>query len=85
MDDAGGEHPHELLEVLDVGEHAYAALLVLETGPSGEARIPARTVMNFLRVEFDDDGEEILVEIEAPEEVEAVFAAWQSWLDALAF
>ena len=83
IDAEGNDHPHELLEVLDVGEGVYAALMVLDTDSNGQAQIPERTELTFLRIELDDQGEDVLVEIEDDEEVERVFAAWTAYLDGL--
>ena len=71
VDEDGGEHDFEVIDILEVDGKEYAILLPLEEG-EGEAVI--------LRIEAGEEGNEILVDIEDDEEWERVADAWEEKL-----
>ncbi len=71
VDEDGGEHDFEVIDILEVDGKEYAILLPLEEG-EGEAVI--------LRIEAGEDGNEVLVDIEDDEEWEKVADAWEEKL-----
>jgi uncharacterized protein YrzB (UPF0473 family) len=72
MDDEGQEHEFMVVDFLEVGEKEYVVLLPLdeeEEEDEGEAIV--------FRLELDEQGEEVLREIEDDEEWGAVERAWE--------
>jgi uncharacterized protein YrzB (UPF0473 family) len=69
-DEEGEEHEFMVVDFLEVGEREYVILLPLDDEvEEGEAVV--------FRLDVDDQGEEVLCEIEDDEEWEAVEKAWE--------
>lgn len=69
VDEEGNEHQFELIDVIEVDERRYAIMTPVEEDDSaeeGEAYI--------FRLETDENGEEILVDVEDEEEFNRVCA-----------
>lgn len=71
IDDEGAEHEFEVEAFLDVDEEKYAILVPLEEEYENEA-----VIMRFGK---DDNGEEVLFDIEDDEEWEKVADAYDSF------
>jgi uncharacterized protein YrzB (UPF0473 family) len=75
-DDEGQDHEFEVLQIMEIDDQEYAILLPLEQeGEEDEAII--------LRIGVDENGEEVLFDIEDDEEWEMVAQAWQEGGDDL--
>nr|PZN72309.1 MAG: DUF1292 domain-containing protein [Bacillota bacterium] len=73
-DEEGNEHKFAIVQVLTVDGKDYAILLPIEDdGMEGDEAV----IMRF----DEEDGEEILVEIEDEEEFDRVADAWEEMLD----
>jgi len=74
IDENGEELEFEIIDMIQVDEAEYAILLPrTKDGASEEAII--------LKVEIDEDGEEVLIEIDSDDEWEMVAGIWQEMLD----
>ena len=75
MDEDNVEHQFELEAILDVGDHKYAVLIPLseEYSESEEAII--------MRFDTDEEGEEILYDIESDEEWDKVAEAYDNMIE----
>lgn len=69
IDDAGAEHEFEVEAFLEVDSERYAVLIPLTEGYEDEA-----VIMRFGK---DEDGEEVLYDIESDEEWERVADAYE--------
>ena len=70
VDEEGNEHQFELIDVIEVDERRYAIMTPVEEDDSaeeGEAYI--------FRLETDENGEEILVDVDDEDEFDRVCAA----------
>ncbi|WP_423224499.1 DUF1292 domain-containing protein [Candidatus Amarolinea aalborgensis] len=80
-DEDGNEEEFALVEVITVADQNYAVLTPLddeegdETDDEGDS-VADESPLMILRIE-QEDGEEILVEIEDTDEFERVVAAWE--------
>jgi uncharacterized protein YrzB (UPF0473 family) len=74
-DDEGNEFEFQIIDVLEVEGNRYAVLFPLddEDADDDEALI--------MRLETDEDGDDVLVDIEDDQEWEKVVAEWESMLD----
>jgi len=68
IDEEGAEHDFMVIDIIEVDGSEYAILLPVEED-SEEAII--------LKITYDDDGNELLVDIEEDEEWEKVADAWE--------
>jgi putative Holliday junction resolvase len=77
VDEEGQEHEFEVEAILDVDEIKYAVLVPMdeEYADSNEAVI--------MRFELDEDGEEVLCDIESDEEWDRVADAYDDIVDEL--
>jgi len=73
IDESGVEHEFEVEAFLDVEEEKYAVLIPHNEEYSNEAVI--------MRFGLDEDGEEVLYDIESDEEWERVADAYDSYAD----
>lgn len=73
-DDEGNEFEFQIIDVLEVEGNRYAVLFPLddEEADDDEALI--------MRLETDEDGDDVLVDIEDDQEWEKVVAEWESML-----
>jgi len=73
-DDEGNDHEFEVLQILEIDDAEYAILLPLEQeGEEDEAVI--------LKIGVDENGDEVLYDIEDDDEWEMVAQAWQECAD----
>jgi len=72
-DEEGNEHEFSIVQVITVDDKDYAILLPIEDGEEGEEAI-------IMRID-EEDGEDVLVEIESEEEFDRVADAWEEMLD----
>ncbi len=75
-DEEGNEHEFSVIDLIEMDGSEYAILLPVEEGDDeegGEAII--------LRIDKDDEGNEILVDIEDDEEWEKVADTWASMIE----
>ena len=72
-DEEGNEHEFTIVQVIKVDEKDYAILLPLHGEEEAEEAV-------ILRID-QEDGEDVLVEIEDEEEFERVAEAWEELLD----
>lgn len=74
VDEEGAEHDFEVIDIIEVEGSQYAILLPVEEekGEDEEAII--------LKFTYDDDGNELLVDIEDDEEWEKVADAWEEMM-----
>ena len=70
----GEEVEFEVIDMIQVDEEEYAILLPRTEDGAGQEAI-------ILKVEIDDEGEEILVEIDSDDEWEMVANIWQEMID----
>ena len=76
IDDEGREHDFELFTILVVGSAQYAVLYPIEDEESSEEEAEAV----ILRLEKDENGEDILLDIEDEVEWNGVVAAWEAFV-----
>ncbi len=76
VDEDGKEHQFALLDVIEVDENEYAILIPAEDGDAEEADEAV-----ILRMEEDEEGNEVLVDIDDEAEFERVATAWEELLD----
>jgi uncharacterized protein YrzB (UPF0473 family) len=72
-DDEGQEHEFVVVDILNVEDDEYAILLPAETIDSANEAI-------VLKIGLDEDGNEILYEIEDEDEWQKVARAWEDAL-----
>ncbi|HHY37132.1 MAG TPA: DUF1292 domain-containing protein [Firmicutes bacterium] len=75
LDEEGREYEFYVVDVIEVDGYEYAILLPTEEEVTGEAEV--------LRIDRDDEGKEILVQIDDEEEWERVAQAWEDYVDEL--
>lgn len=74
-DEEGNDHEFQVLQILEIDEAHYAILLSLEGDEDEEDEA------FILRIGVDDDGEDVLYDIEDDAEWEMVAQAWQTFID----
>lgn len=74
-DDEGNDHEFEVLEIMELDDAQYAILLPLCDCDEDEDEEEEEAII--LKIELDENGEEILCDIEDDEEWEMVAQAWQ--------
>ncbi|WP_227765899.1 DUF1292 domain-containing protein [Zhaonella formicivorans] len=72
QDEDGNDHEFSIVDVLELDDNKYAILL-----PTDEEMDEAV----ILKIDVDENGDEILFEIEDDEEWEAVARAWEKLLE----
>ena len=77
MDEDGAEHEFEVLDILEVDGAEYAILFPMDEGDN-EDEVDEAII---LQIGIDENGEEILYEIEDDEEWEKVADAYDSLLE----
>lgn len=76
-DEEGEEHQFAILDVIEVEDHEYAILI-----PAGDEVEEEADEAVILRLETDDSGEEVLVDIEDDEEWQRVARVWEEMIDS---
>ncbi|WP_406676504.1 DUF1292 domain-containing protein [Neomoorella carbonis] len=74
-DDEGQEHEFVVVDILNVEDDEYAILLPVETGDTEAAEAIV------LKIGVDEDGNEVLYEIEDEDEWQRVAEVWADALD----
>ena len=74
-DEEGNEHEFSVIDIIEMEGSEYAILLPHEGGEDDEDEAI------ILRIDSDDDGNEVLVDIEDDEEWEKVADTWASMVE----
>lgn len=74
-DEEGNEHEFSVIDIIEMDGSEYAILLPLEGGEDDQDEAI------ILRIDSDDDGNEVLVDIEDDEEWEKVADSWASMVE----
>ena len=69
IDEENQEHPFQMIDMVEVDGNKYAVLVPLEEGADEEEAI-------ILKIVEDENGEEVLYDIEDDEEWEKVVDIW---------
>lgn len=69
IDEEEQEHPFQMIDMVEVDGNQYAVLVPLEEGADEEEAI-------ILKIVLDENGEEVLYDIEDDEEWEKVVDIW---------
>lgn len=77
-DEDGVDHEFELIETLRVGDREYAVLAPLDGDEDEGEDEDFEDEAIILRVETDENGERVFVDIEDDEEWERVAEAWEA-------
>ncbi len=80
VDDEGEEHEFQLLAELEIEDDVYRVLMPLA---EEEEEDEEEDFVVILKVIYDDEGNELLSEIEDDEELDMVVEAWQELEDSL--
>ncbi|MBC7075922.1 MAG: DUF1292 domain-containing protein [Syntrophomonadaceae bacterium] len=80
VDEEGVEHEFELLAELEIEDDTYRVLIPLDDLSEDFDDYEAEVVI--LKVIFDDEGNEMLADIEDDEEWEKVADAWQELVES---
>lgn len=75
-DEDGQEHQFAILDVIEVDNKEYAILI-----PTDESEEESEDEAVILRLETDETGEEVLVDIEDDEEWQRVAQAWEELVE----
>lgn len=78
VDDEGEEHEFQLLAELEIEGETYRVLM-----PLFEEEEEDEDVIVILKVVYDEDGNELMSEIEDNDELDMVVEAWQQLEDSL--
>jgi uncharacterized protein YrzB (UPF0473 family) len=79
VDDEGEEHEFQLLAELEIEDETYRVLMPL----LDEEEEEENDVIIILKVVYDEEGNELMSEIEDDEELDMVVEAWQELEDSL--
>lgn len=74
VDEEDQEHPFEVIDMIEVDGNQYAVLTLLEEGAEEDEAI-------ILKIVTDENGEEMLWDIEDDEEWEKVVDIWNDSLE----
>lgn len=74
VDEEDQEHPFEVIDMIEVDGNQYAVLTPLEEGAEEDEAI-------ILKIVTDENGEEMLLDIEDDEEWEKVVDIWNDSLE----
>lgn len=78
LDDEGQEHEFELIAELEIEDNSYRVLVPLEDEEIEDEEVE----LVILKLVYDDEGNELLADIESDEEWEKVADAWQELVDS---
>ncbi|MDD2373074.1 MAG: DUF1292 domain-containing protein [Syntrophomonadaceae bacterium] len=81
VDDEGGEHEFQLLVELEIEGETYRVLMPLSEEEEHEEEENDEIVI--LKVIYDEEGNELMSDIDDDEELDMVFEAWQELEDSL--
>jgi len=82
VDDEGVEHEFELLAEMEIENEKYRVLIPLMEEEEMEDLDEFEAEIVILKVVFDEEGNEMLSDIEDEEEWEMVADAWQELVDS---
>lgn len=74
VDEEDQEHPFQMIDMVEVDGSQYAVLVPLEEGSDEDEAI-------ILKIVLDENGEEVLYDIEDDEEWEKVVDIWNDSLE----
>ncbi len=80
VDDEGGEHEFQLLAELEIEGETYRVLMPLDEEDEEDEETDFIVI---LKVVYDDEGNELMSEIEDDDELDMVLEAWQELEDSL--
>lgn len=80
VDDEGTEHQFEMLAEMEIGDNTYRVLVPLYEEDEEVEEEEVEVVI--LKVVYDEEGNEMLGDIEDDEEWETVADAWQELVDS---
>ena len=83
VDDEGEEHEFQLLAELEIEDDVYRVLMPLAEEEEEDEEDEEEDFVVILKVIYDDEGNELLSEIEDDEELDMVVEAWQELEDSL--
>ena len=75
VDEEDQEHPFQMIDMVEVDDNKYAVLVPLEEGSDEDEAI-------ILKIVEDENGEEVLYDIEDDEEWEKVVDIWNDSQEA---
>lgn len=75
VDEEDQEHPFQMIDMVEVDDSQYAVLVPLEEGSDEDEAI-------ILKIVVDENGEEVLYDIEDDEEWEKVVDIWNDSQEA---
>ena len=75
IDEEDQEHPFQMIDMVEVDDNQYAVLIPLEEGADEEEAI-------ILKIMQDENGDDVLYDIEDDEEWEKVVDLWNDSLEA---
>lgn len=75
VDEEDQEHPFQMIDMVEVDGNQYAVLVPLEEGSDEDEAI-------ILKIVLDENGEEVLYDIEDDEEWEKVVDIWNDSQEA---
>ena len=78
VDEEGEEHSFEMLDIIELDGNEYAILRPLDDEMDDEDEPEAV----ILKIETDENGEEVLTDIEDDDEWEKVADAWQEAMES---
>jgi len=82
VDDEGVEHEFELLAEMEIEKEKYRVLIPLMEEEEMEEMDEFEAEIVILKVVYDEDGSEMLSDIEDEEEWEMVADAWQELVES---
>lgn len=80
VDDEGVEHQFELLAELEIEDDKYRVLVPIDEDEEEDEDAEVEIVI--LKVVYDEDGNELLADIDDDEEWEMVADAWQELVES---
>ena len=76
LDEEGGEHNFEVIDILKVNKHEYAILLPMEAEEGGDLDVEEGEAIIF-RIVDEGDENQTLMAVEDEEEWKQVASAWE--------
>lgn len=79
VDEEGNEYGFELLHILELDGRSYAVLMPEDDDEEGDEDSSALVIM---RLEKDEEGEDVLVDLDNDDELKRAATAWEAYLDS---
>lgn len=83
VDDEGKEHEFQLLAELEIEGETYRVLMPLSEEEEDEDEDEENDFIVILKAVYDDEGNEMMSEIEDDDELDMVLEAWQELEDSM--